>query len=709
MEGIWITPQTNGTAVVFVHGLFSSGAKCWTNSNGAYWPSLLAQDASLGGTGVYVYSYQTDLHSGSYKISDIADDLKERFSEDQLWDANNIVFVCHSMGGLVARRLIVAREADFMAWGGKIGLFLVASPSLGSEWANWLGKLSRAIGHSQAVALQAGEDNAWLHDLDRDFQNLNASRRLSITGKELIEDKPLFFRSLFLRKQLVPPHSAAKYFGEAYKVPGTDHCSIASPADAKAIQHRRLCSFVKDIARTPVKNKIEDAADPVEERISKLPVPADEGELFPQIAQLFTRRAFMPMPERSWRHLFYALTRVRLIWQNEVLRRLRKPRRTMAQNILKELVAMEEMVAFDVLGMEKDEPDMIKHLVKKKGAFLAKLPTFEISHSRGFECEGKREQMLAKIMRQLETNGIPTVHFGGDNLFEQRESESEAPEPFPAFREVKPVTIKMKIDPLRTSIRCLNDPEDSPTKNASSGARNLSEVCSRYAIPDDIMQQLLWGNAIISRDSYERQKRFEDMYFKGLMKPAYRAMNMLARHRNKRSKVDPDIVYVATVDRETKEKFLKRDLLPETTSEWAWLETEYPEGGLALRALLTDWFGLPDPFFNLTFTNSSTQPVTVDKYSVNAEKQGISKAILAGRGDESFYIMLIEQGENTYEFSPPIVVPPKASTTVNVLMRLKSEHPGAKYHIRLSFHPVGANSPVHLDPFSVIFFRGKID
>jgi len=60
------------------------------------------------------------------------DDLKEQFRQDKLHDYKQVLFVCHSMGGIVARKFIVSREADFSGPGQAVGLFLVASPSLGS-------------------------------------------------------------------------------------------------------------------------------------------------------------------------------------------------------------------------------------------------------------------------------------------------------------------------------------------------------------------------------------------------------------------------------------------------------------------------------------------------------------------------------------------------------------------------------------------------
>ncbi len=243
-QGQWIRKVKNGLNVIFIHGINSS-EKCWRHENGSYWPDLLKDESDLDDIGIYVFSYRTGINTGLYSLSDIVDSLKEYFILDDLISSSGIIFVCHSMGGIVTRRFLV-KEQSFLIQRGlnKIGLFLVASPSLGSEYANMLSSISSALGHTQASALQVSQSNVWLNDLDKDFMNLKANENLQIKGKELIEDLPLFGKG-FIKKQIVEPFSGAKYFGNSFKVPGSDHSTIATPADRDAIQHRLLVQFVK--------------------------------------------------------------------------------------------------------------------------------------------------------------------------------------------------------------------------------------------------------------------------------------------------------------------------------------------------------------------------------------------------------------------------------------------------------------------------------
>lgn len=243
MNGEWLRKPKTNRAVVFVHGVLSDGEKCWRNSNGTCWPTLLEAERELAEFGIYSFTYKTNFFSGTYSLGDVVDSTKEHLRIDSVLECEHLIFVCHSMGGIVVRKFLVERSADIIERGITVGLFLVASPSLGSDYASWLKPLARSLGHAQADALTFSQSNTWLNDLDKEFNNLKASNRIGMLGKELTEDKFVFLPGI-LRKQVVEPFSGARYFGEPYKVPNSDHFSIAKPANAQAIQHRLLCDFL---------------------------------------------------------------------------------------------------------------------------------------------------------------------------------------------------------------------------------------------------------------------------------------------------------------------------------------------------------------------------------------------------------------------------------------------------------------------------------
>jgi hypothetical protein len=250
MQAAWIRKPQADTSVVFVHGILSSGEACWRHTNGSYWPELLKGEEGFSSLGIYVFTYRTGVFSGSYRLSDIVDALKEQMRLDGVLESRQLIFVCHSMGGIVVRKFLVERAAELIEGKREIGLFLVASPSLGSSYADWLSPLAQLFGHSQADVLRFARGNDWLKDLDKEFKNLKEAGRLKIKGKELVEDKFVIVSKL-LGKQVVEPLSGAVYFGEPFRVPESDHFSIAKPPNNAAIQHRLLCRFINDTLESP--------------------------------------------------------------------------------------------------------------------------------------------------------------------------------------------------------------------------------------------------------------------------------------------------------------------------------------------------------------------------------------------------------------------------------------------------------------------------
>jgi hypothetical protein len=121
---------------------------------------------------------------------------------------------------------------------------------LGSTYADWLSPLVQLFGHAQADDLRFVRHNDLLKDLNKEFINLKEAGKLKIKGQELVEDKFVVLKKLW-RRQVVEDFAGATFFGEPYKVPASDHFSIAKPANKDAIQHRLLCQFILENALSP--------------------------------------------------------------------------------------------------------------------------------------------------------------------------------------------------------------------------------------------------------------------------------------------------------------------------------------------------------------------------------------------------------------------------------------------------------------------------
>jgi pimeloyl-ACP methyl ester carboxylesterase len=238
--------SSNGCTIVFIHGILS-GRRAWENpKTKAFWPDLVLAEPELNAYGVYVFNYRADAFSGSYSIDDavtkVTEDISDLFPRERA-----IVFVGHSMGGIVARTFVVNGIVDHLRRQTKIGVFLVASPSGGSNYANLIAFLSPFY-NSQLKTLRSGQTNEWLMSIDRRFIEALHDGHLDISGKELIEDTPKLWMALLQRAQIVPPISAARYFPKPLRIEHSDHGSIAKPASKDAQQHRALRRFLREFS-----------------------------------------------------------------------------------------------------------------------------------------------------------------------------------------------------------------------------------------------------------------------------------------------------------------------------------------------------------------------------------------------------------------------------------------------------------------------------
>ena len=287
MKGVWIKPPTTNASVVFVHGILSDGEACWTNHNGCYWPELLSKEPGLESLGVYVFTYQTGFFSGSYRLSDVVDALNVHMTLDRVLESDQLIFVCHSMGGIVVRKFLVERALDLIEAQKRVALFLVASPTLGSSYADWLSPLARLFGHSQADVLRFVRGNEWLADLNKEFKNLKESGRLPMRGKELTEDKFLVLRGFFFRRQVVEPFAGDVLFGEGYKVPKSDHLSIAKPENSGSIQHRLLCDFIRSFLAIDTDGNAVERGEKPQLSTTSLTPPLEDRRLPPNPSNRF--------------------------------------------------------------------------------------------------------------------------------------------------------------------------------------------------------------------------------------------------------------------------------------------------------------------------------------------------------------------------------------------------------------------------------------
>ena len=266
----WRVYREADLVVVFVHGFLSNAQTCWTNiaaGTSVFWPDLIASDPRFQQPAIFMATYHTAVDSRDMSIQDCASDvmsyLRTTDSEGRRpplsWP--KLVFVCHSMGGVVVRQLLCDNWHLFEDK--QVGVVLIASPSYGARLAS----LSRRV--AAAFANRQGEQLAWgsesVVELDRRFRDLLGDRKRAgmLSGIEFIENRTflhLKWLPLFTRRKIVDRVSAARYFPTPKVIADADHSTISKPRTVHDRVHHFLFEYLVEQGFLSDANRAEASA-----------------------------------------------------------------------------------------------------------------------------------------------------------------------------------------------------------------------------------------------------------------------------------------------------------------------------------------------------------------------------------------------------------------------------------------------------------------
>jgi pimeloyl-ACP methyl ester carboxylesterase len=249
----WHRHVNTDRVIVFVHGFSDNSRDCWFNQHAdAYWPDRVANTPEFAGYSIFLGGYDTSKHrSGDYGIADCADTLFRglRLAIDRtrpVLEHRVIVFVCHSMGGIVTRYMLDFHQHAFREH--TIGLALIASPSTGSSWADAVAYIADFIGNDQLKTLAT--ESQLLRDLDRRFKALvhgNPEKVIpSMFGREACETDGYHI----LVPTIVHSESAGRYYGPVARLENTNHSTCVKPDSDNHQAHLFLREFMVDFEQT---------------------------------------------------------------------------------------------------------------------------------------------------------------------------------------------------------------------------------------------------------------------------------------------------------------------------------------------------------------------------------------------------------------------------------------------------------------------------
>ena len=243
--------------IVFVHGVVGKPIETWTARNGAYWPNLIARDLDFQLSDIFVAQYRTFIAAKSLATQSIDEDASvvwEQLRNENVWgDHREVVFVCHSLGGLVVERMLIlhpeiASQVPFLVSFG--------TPHQGSYIARLASLIG--VGGSLAKSLSATDDNAYLIQLDSDWRNAGLATIKRFCAFEG-QDTPLpdEVGGARLGSVRVVPYFSATYDCDTSTPVAevlANHYEIVKPVDRNSVSYAFVKRVYQDNPVTVVQN-----------------------------------------------------------------------------------------------------------------------------------------------------------------------------------------------------------------------------------------------------------------------------------------------------------------------------------------------------------------------------------------------------------------------------------------------------------------------
>ncbi|KAM0806593.1 putative NACHT domain-containing protein [Seiridium cardinale] len=178
-------PGTHPVDIIAVHGLNGDAFTTWTHSNGTFWLRDYLP-SSLPGCRVYTYGYPSRMFANSYaSVRDYARNLiscvRDIHESNDKDHQRSIVFICHSLGGIVCKQALVCAHEDNLIYGDTLGavkgIVFLGTPHRGSELAD-IGKVVGQIINTflpnttrTDLFTHLGKDSEALQDLASAFRH----------------------------------------------------------------------------------------------------------------------------------------------------------------------------------------------------------------------------------------------------------------------------------------------------------------------------------------------------------------------------------------------------------------------------------------------------------------------------------------------------------------------------------------------------------
>ncbi|MDS4032044.1 MAG: hypothetical protein RKO66_18525 [Candidatus Contendobacter sp.] len=267
--------------VIFVHGLDGDARTTWhpKERSDAFWPAWLGEDVPAIGVWSLGYAVSASAWKGhTMPLADRATNVLDLLELDGIGH-RPIVFVCHSLGGLLVKQML-RHAGDFgnPAWKTIAthtkALVFLSTPHSGADLASWVqyvGTLLRttvSVGELEAHHPRLRELNLWYrnHVADFDLATVVYCEKRPVAGILVVNET-----------------TADPGIVGVIPIPvDEDHVSICKPASKGSQIYRRVKRLVEDIvaatrpppAKPPLEGHVTDS-----QPSAKTPAGSDFGQV----------------------------------------------------------------------------------------------------------------------------------------------------------------------------------------------------------------------------------------------------------------------------------------------------------------------------------------------------------------------------------------------------------------------------------------------
>jgi hypothetical protein len=165
-------PKKN-RVIIFVNGIFGDAVDTWSNGD-SYWPDLLAKDSTFDDSDIYVHSFKSPKIATAQEIDELAGRMSDFLEADRVLQTHSqVVFICHSMGGLITRAYILKARPTHL----QIPMiYFYATPTAGANVAEMGAHLSE---NPQLKYMLPMDENGYVGDLQNAWLRTSDDPRLN--------------------------------------------------------------------------------------------------------------------------------------------------------------------------------------------------------------------------------------------------------------------------------------------------------------------------------------------------------------------------------------------------------------------------------------------------------------------------------------------------------------------------------------------------